>query len=227
MPMKRQAHTLLILCALMPVWSALMTTQTSAQSHHGGHHSFQDAAAWAKKFDDPKRDASQKPAEVIQALQLKLDAVVADIGAGTGYFAVKFARAVPQGRVYAVDAEPDMVKYLGERARQEGLGNLIPILAETAHPRVPEKADLIILVNTYHHIHKREIYFRELKSTLNPGGRLAIIDFRMDAPEGPSPKMRIAPQRVQNELAEAGYRLAQDLAFLPNQYCLIFEPAAR
>lgn len=227
MPMKLHRHVLLMLCALLPVGTAPTAVGASAQSHHNGHHSFQDAAAWAKKFDDPKRDASQKPAEVIQALQLKLDAVVADIGAGTGYFAARFARAVPQGRVYAVDAEPDMVKYLGERARREGLGNLTAILADAGNPRLPENADLIILVNTYHHIHKREVYFRELKGRLNPGGRLAIIDFRMDAPEGPSPKMRIAPQRVQKELTDAGYRLAQELAFLPNQYFLIFEPAAR
>ena len=225
--MKLHQHVLLILCTLLPVGTALTAVRASAQSHHNGHHSFQDAAAWAKKFDDPKRDASQKPAEVIQALQLKLDAVVADIGAGTGYFAARFARAVPQGRVYAVDAEPDMVKYLGDRARREGLGNLTAILADASNPRLPENADVIILVNTYHHIDKREVYFRELKGRLNPGGRLAIIDFRMDAPEGPSSKMRIAPQRVQKELTDAGYRLTQELAFLPNHYFLIFEPAAR
>ena len=93
-----------------------------------------------------------------------------------------------------------MVNYLGERARQEELGNLTTVLAEAGNPRLSENADLIILVNTYHHIHKREIHFRELKGRLKLGRRLAIIDFRMDAPEGPSPKMRIALQRVQKEL---------------------------
>ena len=114
-----------------------------------------------------------------------------------------------------------------DRFGREGLGNLTAILADASNPRLPENADVTILVNTYHHIDKREVYFRELKGRLNPGGRLAIIDFRMDAPEGPSSKMRIAPQRVQKELTDAGYRLTQELAFLPNHYFLIFEPAAR
>lgn len=206
---------------------ALLPVAVSAQTHHGGHHRFQDAEAWAKKFDDPKRDAWQKPQEVIQALQLKPDAIVADIGAGTGYFATKFARAVPQGKVFGVDAEPDMVKYLGERAKREGLNNLTAVAAEPGNPRLPEKADVIILVNTYHHIDKREGYFRALQDSLKPGGRVAVIDFTMESREGPSPKMRIAPERVKKEMQSAGYALALEHGFLPNQYFLVFEPAKK
>lgn len=206
---------------------ALLPAIAVAQAHHGGHHRFQDAEAWAKKFDDPKRDAWQKPNEVIQALQLKPDTIVADIGAGTGYFAVKFARALPQGKVFGVDAEPDMVKYLGERAKREGLNNLIAVAAEAGNPRLPEKADVIILVNTYHHIDKREAYFRQLQNALKPGGRVAVVDFNLDAPDGPPPKMRIAPARVKKEMAGAGYALAQEHGFLPNQYFLVFDPGKR
>lgn len=205
----------------------LLPAATAAQSHHTADHRFRDAEAWAKKFDDPKRDAWQKPGEVIQALQLKPDAVVADIGAGTGYFATRFARAVPQGKVFGVDAEPDMVKYLGDRAKREGLNNLVAVAAEPGNPRLPEKTDVVILVNTYHHIDKREAYFRALQNALKPGGRVAVVDFTMDSPEGPPPKARIAPERVKKEMLGAGYALAQEHGFLPNQYFLVFQPAAR
>jgi SAM-dependent methyltransferase len=204
--------------------SLLPVAASAAQSHHTGHHRFNDAEAWAKKFDDPKRDAWQKPHEVIQALNLKPDAVIADIGAGTGYFSVLFAHRTPKGRVYGIDTEPDMVKYLAARAKKENLGNLIAVAAEPGNPRLPEKADLIILVDVYHHVDKREHYFRQLQQSLKADGRVAIIDFRLDSPEGPPPKARIAPERVKKEMQSAGYALTQEHGFLPNQYFLIFQP---
>ena len=193
-----------------------------AQSPHDHQHSFSDADKWAKVFDDPGRDAWQKPHEVIQALALKPDAVVADIGAGTGYFSARFARMLPAGRVYAVDTEPDMVKYLAERAKREGLKNLIAVAGNADDPRLPRKVDLAILVDVYHHIEDRERYFRNLRGSLRPGARVAIIDFRMDSPDGPPASARIAPERVKTEMKKAGYELAQEHAFLPNQYFLVF-----
>ena len=89
-----------------------------AQAPHTHEHEFGDAEKWERIFDDPKRDAWQKPQEVIKALALKPDAVVADIGAGTGYFAVRFARLLPKGRIYAADIEPDMVRHLTQRAKR-------------------------------------------------------------------------------------------------------------
>lgn len=203
------------------------TAAAAAQSHHTGHHRFNDAEAWSKKFDDPKRDAWQKPHDVIEALKLKPDAVIADIGAGTGYFAVRLAQKVPKGRVFGVDTEPDMVKFLAARAKRENLGNLTAVAAEPGNPRLPEKADLVILVDVYHHVDKREAYFRQLQQSLKPEGRVAVIDFKMDSPEGPPPKARIAPDRVKTEMQAAGYTLVQEHVFLPNQYFLIFEPAKR
>lgn len=216
-----QTFLLMVCVALSPA------AAIAAQSHHTGHHRFNDAEAWAKKFDDPKRDAWQKPHEVIQALKLKPDAVVADIGAGTGYFAVRFAHMAPKGRVYGIDTEPDMVKYLNARAKRENLGNLTAVAAEPGNPRLPEKADLVILVDVYHHIDKRETYFRQLQQSLKPEGRVAVIDFKIDSPEGPPPSARIAPDRVKKEMLGAGYTLTQEHAFLPNQYFLIFEAAKR
>jgi SAM-dependent methyltransferase len=115
-----------------------------------------------------------------------------------------------------------MVKYLSERARREGFKNITAIAGAPDDPRLPEKADLIILVDVYHHIDNRERYFSRLRESLKPGGRLAVIDFRMDSPDGPPVSARIAPERVKAELTDAGYALTREHSFLPNQYFLIF-----
>jgi predicted methyltransferase len=196
-----------------------------AQSPHARDHSFGDSEKWAKVFDDPKRDAWQKPHEVIQALALKPDAVIADIGSGTGYFSMRFAHMVPKGKVYGVDTEPDMVKYLAERAKREGTGNVIAVAGAPGDPRLPEKVDLIVLVDVYHHVDNREQYFGKLRESLKPGGRVAVIDFRMESPEGPPKAARISPAKVKAELKQAGYALEREHGFLPNQYFLVFRPA--
>jgi predicted methyltransferase len=205
--------------------AALFIPPSFAQSPHSHQHSFGDAEKWAQIFDDPKRDAWQKPHEVIQALALKPDAVVADIGAGTGYFAARLANMVPKGRVYAIDTEPGMVKHLAERARREGLKNLTAVAAKPDDPKLPQKADLALLVDVYHHVENRERYFRALGESLKQDGRVAVIDFRMDSPDGPPKAARIAPERVKAELKNAGYELVQEHAFLPNQYFLVFRRA--
>jgi SAM-dependent methyltransferase len=195
---------------------------SAAQTPHTHQHRFGDAEKWARVFDDPERDAWQKPHEVIQALALKPDAVVADLGAGTGYFSVRLARMLPQGTVYAADVEPDMVKYLGERAKRESLSNLKPVASSGNDARLPAKVDLVLLVDVYHHIDDRERYFRKLAGSLAPAGRLAVIDFKLDSPRGPPKRSRVDPERVKAELARAGYALTAEHAFLPDQYFLEF-----
>jgi len=202
----------------------LLAASAAAQSVENHQHRFSDAEKWAKVFDDPARDEWQKPDEVIQALKLAPDAAVADIGSGTGYFAVRLARAAPKGKVYGVDAEPDMVRFLGERAKREGLANIVPVAAAEGDPRIPAPVDLVIVVDTYHHIPSRERYFRNLQKSLKPGGRLAIIDFTLDSPVGPPKRARIPADKVKQELTRAGYALAEEHAFLPYQYFLVFGP---
>jgi len=214
-------RTLLAVCSL-----SLFACAVAAQTPSTHQHSFQGAEKWAHVFDDPERDAWQKPHEVIQALALKPDARVADLGAGTGYFSARLANMLGQGRVYAVDIEPDMVRYLEERAKREKLANLLAVTGAPDDARLPDKVDLILLVDVYHHIEDRVAYFQRLRNALRPGGRVAIIDFRLDSPEGPPRAARIGPEAVLAEMTAAGYRLAADHAFLPRQYFLIFKPAS-
>jgi SAM-dependent methyltransferase len=208
---------------LLTVGACAHSDQGHGLVHHGAMpHRFENADAWAKEFEDPARDAWQKPEEVIAALALPQDAKVADLGSATGYFAVRLARAVPKGHAYGVDIEPDMTRYLKERAQREGLGNLTALLGEPADPKLPEPVDLVLVVNTYHHIQERTAYFRQLLGSLTPSGRVAIIDFRKGKPMGPPEQHRLTPEQVRQELDAAGYSLAEDIGFLPNQYFLIF-----
>jgi SAM-dependent methyltransferase len=194
-----------------------------AGSGEGFHRRFDDAEKWAKEFDNPERDAWQKPEEVLDALHLQPTSLVADIGAGTGYFSVRIAKRVPEGKIFAADVEPDMVRYLGARAEREHLANLTPVQARTDATNLPEPVELILVVDTYHHIDDRTRYFAALQSSLRPGGRLVIIDFKADSPNGPPTHHRISPKRVGEELTAAGYMLAETIDFLPRQYGLIFK----
>jgi SAM-dependent methyltransferase len=199
----------------------------AAPAHaHGMPHRFEKAEEWAGRFEDPERDAWQKPDEVIAALALPPDAKVADLGSATGYFAVRLAKAVPRGRVFGVDIEPDMARYLGERARREGLPHLVPVLGEPADAKLPEPVDLVLVVDTFHHIEDRVAYFRKLQASLTPRGRLAIIDFRKGQPIGPPDAHKLSPEQVREELEAAGYRQTDAHGFLPHQYFLLFTPAS-
>ena len=193
-----------------------------AQAPHSHQHSFADADKWKAVFDDPARDAWQKPHEVMVALALKPDAAVADLGAGTGYFSMRLAHFVPQGRVYAVDLEPAMVKHLAARAKERGLANVTAVQGAPDDANLPAKVDLVLLVNVYHHIEGREQYFARLRRSLEPGGRVAVIDFNDASPVGPPRSARLSPESVKAEMRQAGFTFAAAHDFLPNQYFLLF-----
>lgn len=213
-------------CALLGVATVLCAASgVRAQSPSSHRHHFKDADHWAKVFDDPKRDAWQRPHEVIQALALPPDAVVADIGAGTGYFALRLSHMLPQGRVYAVDAEPAMARHLAERAKREQRGNLTAIVASPDDPKLPAPIDLALLVNVYHHIGTGVAYFRRLHGSLKPNGRVAILDFTPDSPDGPPRSARVPAEQVIAEMKQAGYRVLREHRFLPQQFFIEFEAA--
>jgi cyclopropane fatty-acyl-phospholipid synthase-like methyltransferase len=184
-------------------------------------HKFDDPERFAKSFDDPARDAWQMPSRVIDALALEPGMTVADIGAGTGYFTSRLAK-VPGVKVLAADIEPKMVEYLARRAAAEKASNVTAVLAGATSPNLPEPVDVILVVDTYHHLPDRPAYFRALRASLRPGGRIAIVDFRKEAPDGPPAHFRFTPQQIAAEMKQAGYRLDATHDFLPRQHFLVF-----
>lgn len=185
-------------------------------------HRFEHAEDWAARFEDPARDAWQQPDEVIKALGLPPGALLADIGSATGYFSVRFARALPEGIVYGVDVESSMVDYLKKRATTEKLTNLKVVLGAFDDAKIPEPVDSIIIVDTYHHIEERPAYFTKLAGSLKPGGRLVIIDFKKGSKKGPPDAEKIDAAQVTSELVSAGYVLSSSWTFLPEQFFLAF-----
>jgi ubiquinone/menaquinone biosynthesis C-methylase UbiE len=196
-----------------------------AQHQHQPGHSFEDIDRWVAEFESPERDRRQKPDEVVAALKLRSSDRVADIGAGTGYFTRRFAKAAPEGTVYAVDLEPNMLGYIAKRARTEGLKNVVPVLALPDSPMLPPASvDVIFICNTIHHIENRGAYYALLRESLAPEGRLVIVDFQKDAQleEGPPKEMRLDRKELERELSQAGFRLSEEHGFLPDQYFVVF-----
>jgi SAM-dependent methyltransferase len=124
-----------------------------------------------------------------------------------------------------VDVEPAMLAHIGRRVTAAGIDNVVTVQATSASPRLPAPADMVIVVDTYHHLPDRVSYFRELQASLTPTGRIAIIDFRKDAPAGPPPEFRFDAEQIVNEMERAGYRLDARHDFLPRQHFLIFRAA--
>lgn len=189
-------------------------------------HRFDEVDRWVKVFDDPARDEWQKPEVLVAALGIPKKAVVADIGAGTGYFNPHLAAAVGRrGRVIAVDVERSLVDHMVRRAVAEGTPQVEPRLGRFEDPGLlPGEADLILMVDTYHHIDRRKDYFARLRAALAPGGRLVIVDFKQgELPVGPPPDHRIAPEVVEAELTAVGYQLVAAPELLPHQFVRVFQ----
>lgn len=207
---------------------------TATPEEHGrqpyeatSRRSFEDVEHWKRVFDDPGRDAWQKPERVVRALDLRPGMWVADLGAGTGYFIGHLSAVLgPTGTLLAIDTEPNLLSHLRARAEKEDLANVIPILASPDDPRLPPATvDLVLIVDTFHHLDDRLGYFRRLARSLKPGGRIAVIDWREgDLPLGPPPDHKLPRAQVVEEMNAAGYRLADEPDFLPYQYFLIFAP---
>jgi 2-polyprenyl-3-methyl-5-hydroxy-6-metoxy-1,4-benzoquinol methylase len=201
--------------------------QAPATHDHQTHQVPRSPEQWVKALERPDRDGWQKPEQVVEALALKPGAAVADIGAGSGYFSVRFARAVgPRGTVYAADIDEGLIEYLRQRAQKEGLTNFKAVHGQPDDPLLPPASiDLVFICDVIHHIENRGAYYAKLASALRPGGRLAIVDFhKRELPVGPPPAMKIARDDLVGELDRSGFSLAQEFDFLPHQYFLVFEP---
>jgi len=189
------------------------------------HRLHQDSKAYIASLEDPRRDEYQKPHDVIMALGLKEGEVVADIGAGSGYFSLRFAHHVgDEGRVYAVDINPDMIVYMNRRIRDMQLKNIVTVLAAPDDPLLMDASiDRFFICDTWHHIENKTQYLALMKKMLKPGGQVIMIDFqKKDLPLGPPLEMKIAREDLVRQMETNEFKLAKEHTFLPYQYFLVF-----
>lgn len=206
--------------------SAPPTAPTPAANEHvtdHAHHRFDDVERWAKVFDDPDRDAWQRPAEVVAILRLAPGMTVVDLGAGTGYFLPHLSPAVgPTGRVLALDVEPAMVRYMRDRAARQGLRNVVASAVAGDDPKLPPAGvDRVLIVDTWHHLPDRAAYSAKLAAGLKPGGMIVVVDFTQDSRFGPPPGARVAPEEVVAELRAGGLDADVVTETLSEQYVVI------
>ena len=208
--------------------SLLFGASARAQQGHQ-HERMPNVMEYIERLDRSERDQDQKPAQVVDALALKPGMSVADLGSGSGYFTRRFVEAVTEiGKVYVVDIEPEALKYVEDSlVHMHRAFEAEFILARPDSPKIPfESVDLIFVCNTYHHLENRSEYFRNVQSSLKPGGRIAIIDFYHDERSGELgfPKHHLVPREtVIEEMRAAGYHPGREHLFLERQYFLEFE----
>jgi SAM-dependent methyltransferase len=183
-------------------------------AQHRDPHGPANIDSYIQRLLRPERIAHLQPELVISSLDLPASAVVADLGAGPGVFALPFARHLTEGLVYAVDIEPRQLDALCARIDTMEIENVIPVLATATNPHLPPgRLDLVIIVDTYHHLADRISYFRDLRKTFRANGRLVILEYKPgDLPFGPPAGHKIAPEVRAAELQAAGYELAETFA---------------
>jgi arsenite methyltransferase len=207
--------------------AAISAQDAVKRDQHQMHRLHRDPKAYIGALEDPKRDAYQKPHEVLTALDLKPGEVIADIGAGSGYFTFRLAHHVgDKGKVYAVDVSPDMVLHVNRRIRELKVINVVSILADPDDPLLQEESvNRFFFSDSWHHIENQTKYLSLMKKMLKPGGEIVMIDFhKKELPVGPPMQMKIAREDLIKQMESNGFRLTKEHTFLPYQYFLVFVP---
>ncbi len=187
-----------------------------------------EGAEW---LDRPEREAEEQPTKLLDALAIRKGDVVADVGAGSGYFTFRLAQRVgPRGKVLAVDIQPEMLQLIQERAEQRGLKNVELVLGKIDDPKLPASGvDLILLVDVYHEFSHPWEMTRAMVRSLKPGGRLVLVEYRLEDPSVPIKLVhKMSQAQVRKEMAVNTLRWVKTIGVLPRQHILIFQkPAAR
>ncbi len=186
-------------------------------SHVMGHR----GAGWLERAS---RAREELPDVLVEHLQLRTDAEVADIGAGTGYFTFRISQRVPQGRVFAVDIQPEMLAIVEKRMARRGIDNVVPILGSIDDPKLPAQGvDAVLLVDTYHEFSHPFEMMHGIHKGLRPGGRLFLVEYRGEDPELPiKPLHKMTQAQAKREMAAIGLVWEETLDLLPTQHLMVF-----
>jgi SAM-dependent methyltransferase len=178
-------------------------------------------AAWLER---PERAENEQPELLVDSMRLAPDEVVADIGAGTGYFSFRIAPRVPEGRVFAVDIQPEMLDMVRSKMDERGIKNVTPVRGTVTDPNLPsDSVDAALMVDAYHEFsHPREMML-SLKDALVPGGRIYLVEYRKEDPSIPiKPLHKMTEAQARKELEAVGFEWVRTQEMLPRQHVLVF-----
>ena len=182
-------------------------------------------ADWLER---PGREREEQPSKALALMELRPDNVVADIGAGTGYFSFRMAKLVPRGKVLAEDIEPAMLRDIERLARAQGVRNVETVLGTTEDPKLPENGvDVVVMVDAYHEFdHPREMMLAIVKS-LKPGGRVIDLEYRGEDPAVQiKPNHKMTEAQAVKEMAAVGLKHVKTIEDLPQQHLMVFQKPA-
>lgn len=215
----------LVAAAMLVAMVLVLPTTIAAQQQNNVHRLFPPSDLGL--LDAPDRDLWQRPDLIMDAMAIADGSVVADIGAGSGWFTIRLARRVgPQGLVYAEDVQQEMINAISRRVSREGFNNVKAVLGSVNDPKLPAQSlDAALMVDSFHEVEPadRATMLANLARALKPQGRIGIVDFRLDGTgPGPAPEERVSPDVVLNAAKAAGLKLIRQEPFLEYQYFLIF-----
>ncbi len=175
-----------------------------------------------------EREKEEAPAKAIAALNLPPDTVIADIGAGSGYYSFRISPDVPGGKVIAVDIQPEMLEFLQRRSGELGITNVIPHLGAVDDLQLDDSSlDAALMVDAYHEFSHPAEMLASLRKALKPGGRIFLLEFRGEDPRVPiKPLHKMTEEQARKELEHAGFRFVSNKRHLPWQHFMIFEKPA-
>lgn len=182
-------------------------------------------ASWLER---PERERQQRTDLLIQALDLRPTDVVADVGAGSGYFVFRMQPLVPQGKVLAVDIQPEMLKIIEERKKKENVRNVETVLGAEQAPNLPANSvDVVLMVDAYHEFAYPREMMEAVEQALRPGGRLVLVEYKAEDPNVKiRPLHKMTLEQVKKEMATTDLRFRQNKDILPQQHFMVFEKVA-
>lgn len=179
------------------------------------------AMMWLER---PSRESEERPQQTVAELELEPDDVVADIGAGTGYFSLRIAKEIPQGKVYAVDVQPEMLDALNYLQQENKIENVEAVLGELDNPNLPEDSiDLAFMVDAYHEFEYPREMMKGVVRALKPKGRVVLVEYRQENPLILiKPLHKMSEKQVKKEMKAVGLQWQQTKEFLPEQHFIVF-----
>lgn len=203
---------------------------TQRHTHKGHHHHgqtfvpFKSVKRYIAHLGKPARNKWQKPDKVVAALRLRRGDTIADIGAGGGYFAFRFAKVVSRGVVYAVEIEPKMLRHIETRARKLKVRNIRSVRSTSDDPKLPVPVDVAFMCNVLHHVGKPTQFLAKMAKMIKPGGRFVLIEFlKKPTPVGPPPHLKLSREKQIRMASRAGLVFHREISgILPYQRILVF-----